>query len=110
TCVPGPEDGFEWCVNQPAVDTEGTTFANSDDGRLYAIDRSGNLRDSIFLDVTLGAAYTPVAIGGDGRLYAQNSGHLIVVGKASGRATTASASRALPPDPRVAGTVRLQEP
>jgi len=82
TCTDDKPDGFEWCVNQPAVDAAGTTYANSDDGRLYAIDRSGNLRDSIFLDVTLGAAYTPVAIGGDGRLYAQNSGHLIVVGNA----------------------------
>ena len=82
TCEPGPADGFEWCVNQPAVDAAGTTYANSDDGRLYAIDRNGTLRDSIFLDVTLGAAYTPVAIGSDGRLYAQNSGHLIVVGNA----------------------------
>jgi outer membrane protein assembly factor BamB len=62
------------------MDAAGTAYANSDDGHLYAIDRSGNLRDSTFLDVVIGAAYAPVAIGGDGRIYAQNSGHLIVVG------------------------------
>jgi hypothetical protein len=80
TCVDDHPGGFEWCVNQPAVDANGTTYANSDDGFLYAIDRQGRLQDSILLDAALGAAYTPVSIGGDGRLYAQNSGHLIVVG------------------------------
>ena len=80
TCVDDHPHGFEWCVNQPAVDADGVTYANSDDGFLYAIDREGQLFDRIFLDVTLGAAYTPVSIGPDGRIYAQNSGHLLVVG------------------------------
>jgi outer membrane protein assembly factor BamB len=80
TCIDDHPDGFEWCVTQPAMDVAGTAFANSDDGHLYAIDRTGTLRDSIFLDVTLGAAYSPVAIGGDGLVYAQNSGHLIAAG------------------------------
>ena len=34
----------------------------------------------IFLDVALGAAYTPLTISPDGLVYAQNNGHLFVVG------------------------------
>ena len=64
----------------PPSTRAGITYANSDDGFVYAIDRSGELHDSIFLNVALGAAYTPVSIGPDGRIYAQNSGHLIAVG------------------------------
>jgi hypothetical protein len=29
----------------------------------------------------LGAAYTPLAIGPDGKIYTENKGHLIVVGQ-----------------------------
>ena len=79
-CLPGNSVGFEWCVNQPAVDSRGTVYVSSEDGRLYAIDRSGTIQGSLFLDRALGAAYTPVAIGEDGLLYAQNNGHLFVVG------------------------------
>jgi hypothetical protein len=80
TCVDDHPDGFEWCVNQPAVDAAGITYVNSDDGSLYAIDHAGQLHDHIFLDLAIGAAYTPVGIGPDGRIYAQNNGHLVVVG------------------------------
>jgi hypothetical protein len=79
-CVPSEPYGFEWCVNAPAVDDEGTVYANSEDGNLYAIGQGGILRQAIFLQLALGAGYTPVAIGSDGRLYAQNAGHLFVVG------------------------------
>ena len=75
-------DGFEWCVNQPAVDAAGVTYANSEDGSLYAIGPDGKLAGEIFLSSALGAAYTPVAIGSDGVIYAQNNGHLFAVGKA----------------------------
>jgi hypothetical protein len=34
----------------------------------------------LFLNLALGAAYTPVSIGGDGKLYTQNNGHLFAVG------------------------------
>ena len=80
SCVDDHPNGFEWCVNQPAVDAAGVTYADSDDGHLYAIDRTGQLHDQIFLDLAIGAAYTPVSIGPDGRIYAQNNGHLLVIG------------------------------
>ncbi len=79
-CMADHPDGFEWCVNAPAIDRDGTIFANSEDGYLYAITADGSLRDRFFLDRSLGAAYTPVALDREGRIYALNNGHLIVVG------------------------------
>ena len=72
---------FEWCVNMVAVDRDGVVHANSEDGNLYAIDRTGRLVGRIFLKAVIGAAYTPLAIGGDGRVYTQNDGTLFVVGE-----------------------------
>jgi outer membrane protein assembly factor BamB len=63
-----------------AVDRDGVVYANSEDGNLYAIDRSGQLVGRIFLKAAIGAAYTPLAIGHDGRVYTQNDGTLFVVG------------------------------
>ncbi|HTR04281.1 MAG TPA: hypothetical protein VMN82_13905, partial [Thermoanaerobaculia bacterium] len=83
SCVDDHPDGFEWCVNQPAVDPAGRVFLNSEDGTLYGFDASGSVVGSLFLDTALGAAYTPVAIGPDGLLWAQNNGHLFAVGAAS---------------------------
>ena len=80
TCVDEQPNGFEWCVNAPAIDIRGTVYANSEDGNLYAIAQGGVLEDRIFLQLALGAAYTPISIGPDGRLYAQNAGHLFAVG------------------------------
>ncbi len=48
-------------------------WANSEDGYLYAIDSSGNPAGRIFLQAALGAAYTPLSIGGDGRVYTQRT-------------------------------------
>ena len=73
--------GFEWCVNAPAIDSKGTVFVNSEDGWLYAISQGGTLRDRIFQQNTLGAAYTPASLGTDGKVYSQNSGNLFVIGK-----------------------------
>ena len=87
TCVPNssgnqwPNVGFEWCINAPVVDDRGVVYANSEDGNLYAINQGGTLRANIFLQLALGAAYTPIAIGPDGKIYTQNAGHLIVVGQ-----------------------------
>ena len=72
--------GFEWCVNMVAVDRDGTVYANSEDGNLYAVDRDGKSKGQIFLKAAIGAAYTPLAIGADGRIYTQNDGILFVVG------------------------------
>jgi len=73
--------GFEWCVNMVAVDRDGVVFANSEDGNVYAIDRAGQEIGRLFLKVAIGAAYTPLAIGGDGRVYTQNDGVLFAVGE-----------------------------
>ena len=80
-CVDDHPDGFEWCINQPAVDAAGILYLNGEDGVLYAFDRQGQVVGQIFLDTALGAAYTPVALGPDGVVYTQNNGHLFAVGK-----------------------------
>jgi outer membrane protein assembly factor BamB len=81
TCVSDHPAGFEWCVNAPAVDRKGNVFVNSEDGNLYAIRPDGTLRDRLFLQLAIGAAYTPLSIDGDGRILTQNNGHLFVVGE-----------------------------
>lgn len=72
--------GFEWCVNAPAIDKSGTVYVGAEDGMLYAIAQGGLLLDRISLAGPLGAAYTPVAIDAQGRVYAQTGGHLFAVG------------------------------
>jgi hypothetical protein len=85
SCVSDHPNGFEWCINMPAVDSNGNVYANSEDGNLYVIPQghSGvfSTASSVrFLNLALGAAYTPLSIGPDGKLYTQNAGHLFVVG------------------------------
>ncbi|MBZ5719387.1 MAG: hypothetical protein LAO03_03300 [Acidobacteriia bacterium] len=72
---------YEWCVNAPAVDANGTVYANSEDGNVYVISQGGTLKGNIFLRLALGAAYTPIAIGRDGKIYTENDGDMFVVGK-----------------------------
>jgi outer membrane protein assembly factor BamB len=72
--------GFEWCVNSVAVDARGVVYINSEDGHLYAINPDGTLRERIFLQLATGAAYTPLSLGSDGKVYTQNAGHLFAVG------------------------------
>lgn len=74
-------DGFEWCVNAPAVDARGDVFANSEDGRVYQIGQGGVLKTQTFLNQALGAAYTPVSLDPAGRVYALNNGELTVFGR-----------------------------
>jgi len=74
-------NGYEWCINAPAVDAEGTVYALNENGKLYAIDRNGAVKESVFLERTLGAAYTPLALDAEGRIYAMNFGVLTVLGK-----------------------------
>jgi outer membrane protein assembly factor BamB len=81
TCVDDHPNGFEWCINAPAVDSDGTVYALNENGRIYAIRQGGTVRDSFFLDRTLGAAYTPLAIDASGRIYAMNFGILTVLGR-----------------------------
>ena len=87
TCVPNTSGtqwanvGFEWCINAPVVDVNGVVYANSEDGNLYAINQGGTLKANIFLNLALGAAYTPLAIGPDGTIYTENKGTLFVIGQ-----------------------------
>jgi hypothetical protein len=74
-------NGFEWCINAPAIDANGTVYANSEDGNLYVIGQGGGLLGHIFLNQALGAAYTPLSLGPDGRIYTENDGILFVVGQ-----------------------------
>jgi hypothetical protein len=78
-------DGYEWCINAPAVDSAGVVYVNSEDGNLYSLPQ-GNVgifttwKEKRFLKLAIGAAYTPLSLGPDGKIYTQNDGHLFVVG------------------------------
>lgn len=74
-------DNFEWCVNAPAVDRNGTVYADNEDGSLFVISQGGALKGQIFLQQGVGAAYTPVSVGRDGKIYTLNNGDMFVVGK-----------------------------
>ncbi len=78
-------DNFEWCVNSPAVDRNGTVYADSEDGSVYVINQGGTLKGSLFLQSAVGAAYTPIAVGGDGKIYTENDGNMFVVGKSAAK-------------------------
>jgi hypothetical protein len=85
SCVSDHPNGFEWCINMPAVDSNGTVYANSEDGNIYVIPQRHTgvftaPQSNLFLNIAIGAAYTPLSIGPDGKLYTQNDGHLFVVG------------------------------
>jgi len=73
-------NGFEWCVNAPAVDPHGNVYANSEDGWVYKIGQGGHLADRTFLLRPLGAAYTPISIDRSGRLFSLSGGDLFVLG------------------------------
>ena len=82
---PANPNGFEWCINMPAIDMNGNVYVNSEDGNIYVLPQghSGIFTtpaSNMFLNLAIGAAYTPLSIGPDGRLYTQNDGHLFVVG------------------------------
>ena len=86
-------NGFEWCINAPAVDAKGTVYANSEDGNLYVIGQGGVLQQRLFLNWALGAAYTPLALGPDGKIYTQNAGTVFVVGASALPSSTSSKQR-----------------
>jgi hypothetical protein len=78
--------GFEWCVNAPVIDSKGMVYVTSEDGQVYSLPQGHKgifktPHQKIFLKEALGAAYTPLSIGEDGKVYSQNDGHLFVVGR-----------------------------
>jgi hypothetical protein len=81
TCIPDHPNGFEWCINAPAVGPDGTVYGNSEDGRVYAISQGGTELAERFLLQSLGAAYTPIALDSKGRVYSLNGGVMTVVGQ-----------------------------
>jgi len=80
-CFSDHPNSFEWCVNAAVVDAQGVVYANSEDGNLYVINQGGTLKQNLFQQLALGAAYTPASLGGDGKIYTQNAGHMFVVGQ-----------------------------
>jgi hypothetical protein len=79
-------NGYEWCVNAPAIDSNGVVYITSEDGRIYSVPQGNtgvftNPLQKIFLKEALGAAYTPLSIGADGKIYSQNDGNLFLVGQ-----------------------------
>jgi len=86
TIDPQHPNGYEWCVNAPVIDSTGLVFVTSEDGNVYTIPQGNSgvftqWQQKIFLLEALGAAYTPLSIGDDGKVYSQNNGHLFVVGR-----------------------------
>jgi hypothetical protein len=85
SCTTTNPNGFEWCINMPAVDANGNVFVTSEDGNLYVLPQGKTgifttASANLLLNLAVGAAYTPLSIGADGKLYLQNDGHLFVVG------------------------------
>jgi hypothetical protein len=79
-------NGYEWCVNAPAVDGLGIVYGTSEDGHVYSIPQGHHgvftkPLQKIFLQNAIEAAYTPLSIGADGKEYSQNNGHLFVLGR-----------------------------
>ena len=79
-------NGYEWCVNAPVIDAKGLVYVSSEDGHVYSIPQGHKgifktPHQKIFLKEALSAAYTPLSIGEDGKVYSQNDGHLFVVGR-----------------------------
>lgn len=78
-------NGYEWCINMPAVDMNGNVYVNSEDGNIYELPQGNSgvftaPTGKLFLNLAIGAAYTPLSIGADGKLYTQNDGILFAVG------------------------------
>lgn len=88
TCVSDHPHGFEWCINAPGIDGDRKVYVESEDGNAYVIpqghtgvfDMNSSDVHRLFLKLALGAAYTPLSIGRDGKIYTQNAGHLFVIG------------------------------
>ncbi|MGC2109750.1 MAG: hypothetical protein WA655_09545 [Candidatus Korobacteraceae bacterium] len=79
-------NGYEWCVNAPVIDDTGLVYITSEDGNIYSVPQGHHgiftqWQQKLFLKEALGAAYTPLSIGADGKVYSQNDGNLFVVGQ-----------------------------
>jgi hypothetical protein len=78
-------NGYEWCINMPAIDIDGNVYVNSEDGNAYELPQGNSgvftvPTGKVLLDSAIGAAYTPISVGPDGTIYTQNNGQLFVIG------------------------------
>lgn len=80
-CIDDHPNGFEWCINAPVVDARGTVYGTGEDGNAYAIAQGGKEKHRLFLEMSIGAAYTPLALDREGRIYTLNDGMLKVLGR-----------------------------
>jgi outer membrane protein assembly factor BamB len=85
SCVNDTPNGFEWCINAPAVDGNGTVYGNSEDGFLYSIPQGHHgtftqFGQRVFMGVALGNAYTPTSISRDGVVFTSDNGSLFAIG------------------------------
>jgi hypothetical protein len=80
-CFPAGVTGMEWCVNAPAIDRDGTVYANNLDGSLFVIGQGGVVKARHSLSRSVLASYTPVSLDTRGRIYAMNNGELFVLGR-----------------------------
>jgi len=88
SCVDDTPNGFEWCINAPAVDGNGTVYGNSEDGFLYSIPQGHHgtftqFQQRAFMGVSLGSAYTPTSISRSGVVFTSNNGRLFAIGRSS---------------------------
>ena len=79
-------NGFEWCINAPAVDGNGTVYGNSEDGFLYSIPQGHHgtftqFGQRTFMGVSLGNAYTPSSIARSGVVFTSDNGALFAIGR-----------------------------
>jgi hypothetical protein len=74
-------NGYEWCVNDAAVDANGVVYADDEDRYLYMIPQGAASTQKIFLEKSQDAGYTPVSMGPNGMVYALSAGHLVAVGQ-----------------------------
>ena len=72
----------EWCVNSAAVDiAKSCILVSSEDGVLYRWNlQTHQITEQIRLNDAIGEAYTPTAIGPDGRVFAIGNGTLYAIG------------------------------
>ena len=66
------------------IDSNGVVYYPSEDGHVYSAAQGHHgvftdWQQRIFLKEALGAAYTPLSIGDDGKVYTQNDGNLFIV-------------------------------
>jgi hypothetical protein len=85
---PSPDPNYpggveEWCINTAAVDPQtSSVLMNNEDGLLYRWHLPSNtLSERIRLNNGYAQAYTPTAIGPDGRVYAVNNARLFSIGR-----------------------------